>query len=462
MYVELALPPKPTGVIKPMSTFADLGLPEALIAVLSKQGIDEPFAIQAATLPDALAGHDVCGRAPTGSGKTLAFGLPLVAGLAAADGWSKPGRPQALILLPTRELAAQVTEVLTPLARAVGAHVAAVYGGVGYHPQKTALRKGVDLLIGCPGRLEDLIAQGDLDLSDVRWVVLDEADRMADMGFLPAVKRMLDQVSPARQMLLFSATLDGDVDVVIKRYLDKPRRHEVASDADDAGDVTHVWWKATREERVELTAALVRSHAPAIVFTRTRHGADRLTKRLEAAGLRAAPVHGARSQPQRDRALAAFVAGRVDALVATDVAARGIHVDAVACVIHFDPPGDAKDYTHRSGRTGRAGADGVVVSFVTPEVRRESASLQRALGMVNATTAPTPGALPAAPPRPAPKPLPPMRSSSSAGAGRRHGSGKAGGGRPGGGRWDGPRPASSGGGVTRNGARTGTAGRGSR
>jgi superfamily II DNA/RNA helicase len=402
-----------------MPTFADLGLPAALTAVLAKQGIDEPFAIQAATLPDALAGHDVCGRAPTGSGKTLAFGLPLIAGLAAADGWSKPGRPQALILLPTRELAAQVTEVLAPLARAVGAQLAAVYGGVGYHPQRTALRKGVDLLIGCPGRLEDLIAQGDLDLSDVRWVVLDEADRMADMGFLPAVKRMLDQVSPARQMLLFSATLDGDVDVVIRRYLDRPRRHEVDSDQDDTGDVTHLWWRTTRDRRIELTAELVRSHAPAIVFTRTRHGADRLTKRLEAAGLTAAPVHGARSQPQRDKALAAFVAGRVDALVATDVAARGIHVDAVACVIHFDPPGDSKDYTHRSGRTGRAGADGLVVSMVTDDVKREVASLQRGLGHPKGATEPDFGALPAAPPRAAPKPMPPTRPSGPGGAAAR-------------------------------------------
>jgi superfamily II DNA/RNA helicase len=449
-----------------MSTFADLGLPEALTAVLARQGIDEPFAIQAATLPDALAGHDVCGRAPTGSGKTLAFGLPLIAGLAAADGWSKPGRPQALILLPTRELAAQVTEVLTPLAKAVGAHLTAVYGGVGYHPQKTALRKGVDLLVGCPGRLEDLIAQGDLDLSDVRWVVLDEADRMADMGFLPAVKRMLDQVSPARQMLLFSATLDGDVDVVIRRYLDKPRRHEVVTDQDDSGDVTHVWWRTNRDKRIDLTAELVRTHAPAIVFTRTRHGADRLTRRLEAAGLTAAPVHGARSQPQRDRALAAFVAGRVDALVATDVAARGIHVDAVACVIHFDPAGDHKDYTHRSGRTGRAGADGLVVSLVTDEVKRDVASLQRALGQAGSTTEPDFSVLPVAPPRAAPKPMPSTRPSGPGGAGRRKG-----GGQPGGGRWDGPRNGSgqggrprtgaAAGGVRRNGGRTQAPGRGS-
>jgi superfamily II DNA/RNA helicase len=430
MYVELARFPccRPLESIITIRSFTDLGLPEALTAVLTKQGITEPFPIQAATLEDALAGHDLCGRAPTGSGKTLAFGLPLLAGLAAADGWSKPGRPQALILLPTRELAGQVATVLEPLARAVGAHQAAVYGGVGYHPQKTALRKGVDILVGCPGRLEDLIAQGDLNLSEVRWVVLDEADRMADMGFLPAVKRLLDQVGPDRQMLLFSATLDGDVDVVIKRYLDNPRRHEVAGDEDNTGDVTHVWWKTDRDRRTNLTAELVRSHAPAIVFCRTRHGADRLTRRLEAAGVTAAAVHGDRSQPQRDRALAAFMAGRVDALVATDVAARGIHVDAVACVIHFDPPADPKDYVHRSGRTGRAGADGVVVTMVTDEVAKDVAGLQRSLGYAKGTTAADVSSLPPAAPRPAPTAMPPARGSDrhASGAPRRK-SGKPGG-----------------------------------
>jgi superfamily II DNA/RNA helicase len=423
MYVELArFPCRPLEFII-MSTFAGLGVPEALTAVLSAQGITEPFPIQAAALPDALVGLDVCGRAPTGSGKTLAFGLPILAGLAAATSWSKPGRPQALILLPTRELAAQVTDVLAPLARAVGAHVTAVYGGVGYHPQKTALRRGVDILIGCPGRVEDLIAQGDVDLSDVHWAVLDEADRMADMGFLPSVKRMLDQISPQRQMMLFSATLDGDVDTVVKRYLDNPRRHVVVADEEQTGDVTHVWWKTSREERINLTAELVRSHAPAIVFCRTRHGADRLTKRLEAAGISAAPVHGARSQPQRDKALAAFASGRVDALVATDVAARGIHVDGVACVIHFDPPGDHKDYTHRSGRTGRAGADGVVVSLVTDEVKRDISALQKALGMPKGFEVPNIAGLPVAPPRPEPKPMPKPRPGSSGGAGGFAGSG---------------------------------------
>jgi len=400
-------------------TFADLGLPEALVAVLAAQGIDAPFAIQAATLPDALAGHDVCGRAPTGSGKTLAFGLPLLAGLAAGDRWAKPGRPLALILLPTRELAAQVTTVLAPLARAVGASLTAVYGGVGYGAQKAALRRGVDLLVGCPGRIEDLVAQGDLDLSEVRWAVLDEADRMADMGFLPAVRRLLDQVGPARQMLLFSATLDGDVDVVVRRYLDQPRRHEVVPADEPTGDVTHLWWRTDRDRRIGLTAELVASQAPAVVFCRTRHGADRLTQRLQAAGVSAVAVHGSRSQPQRDRALADFAGGRVDALVATDVAARGIHVDGVACVVHFDPPGDEKDYVHRSGRTGRAGADGLVVSLVTPEVSKDVAALQRALGQRSGVTAPDVAALPAAPPRRPPTP-----------AAARPGAGRSGPGRP--------------------------------
>lgn len=382
-----------------MSTFADLGVPEVLSSVLARAGITDPFPIQAATLPDGLAGLDVCGRAPTGSGKTLAFGLPLLAGLAAADSWAKPGRPHALILLPTRELAAQVADVLEPLARAVGAHLATVYGGVGYQSQRAALRKGVDLLIGCPGRLEDLIAQGDLDLSDVRWAVLDEADRMADMGFLPAVRRLLDQVSPGRQMLLFSATLDGDVDVIVRRYLSDPRRHEVGDEPESAGDVRHLWWRTDRDRRTALVAELVRSHSPAIVFCRTRHGADRLTRRLQASGLSAAAVHGSRTQPQRDRAMAAFTAGHVDALVATDVAARGIHVDGVACVVHFDPAGDPKDYVHRSGRTGRAGADGLVVSLVTEEVAGDVRSLQKALRQPTRLATPDVASLPPAPPR---------------------------------------------------------------
>ncbi len=400
-------------------TFADLGLPEALVRALAAQKITDPFPIQAATLPDALSGADICGRAPTGSGKTLAFGLPLLAGLAGMKSSARPGRPLALVLLPTRELASQVAAVLSGLARSVGASVGVAYGGVGYGPQRVALRRGIDLLIGCPGRLEDLIAQGDLDLSDVRWAVLDEADRMADMGFLPSVKRLLDKINQQRQMLLFSATLDGAVDVVVRRYLHDPRMFEAAPSDVDTGDVTHLWWRTDRDRRIGLTAELVARQSPTVVFCRTRHGADRLTRRLQAAGVKAAAVHGSRSQPQRDRALADFSQGRVDALVATDVAARGIHVDGVACVVHFDPPGDAKDYVHRSGRTGRAGADGIVVSLVTNEVEKEVRLLQRSLDGDHSTTSPDMSALPTMAERPpAPAPVESQRSPRSGSGGR--------------------------------------------
>ncbi len=377
------------------SSFAELGLAGPILSALSARGIAEPFPIQAATIPDALAGHDICGKAPTGSGKTLAFGLPVVSALGAKGLRAAPGRPLGLVLLPTRELAAQVAKELGPLAQSVGARVHAVYGGVGYGPQRNALRRGVELLAGTPGRLEDLIEQGSLDLSNVRWVVLDEADRMADMGFMPAMRRLLDQIGSDRQVLLFSATLDGDVDKIVSRYMNKPRRHEVVADEDRSGDVTHLWWKIPREKRSDVVADLVRSHAPAVVFCRTRHGADRLARRLEAAGIAAATVHGSRTQPQRDRALSAFSSGAVHALVATDVAARGIHVDSVACVVHFDLPGDHKDYTHRSGRTGRAGANGLVVSLVTDESRRDASSLQKALGIKAEVGEPDFAALPA-------------------------------------------------------------------
>ncbi|MGH8917124.1 MAG: DEAD/DEAH box helicase, partial [Actinomycetes bacterium] len=238
---------------------------------------------------------------------------------------------------------------------------------VGYGGQRSTLRRGVGVVVGCPGRLEDLIAQGDLDLSAVKLVVVDEADRAADMGFLPAVKRLIDATRDDRQVLLFSATLDKDVDVLVRRYQHDPRHHQVAVDSSDGERVSHLWWKAESDQWLELTTEVLRKQSPAIVFCRTRHGAERLTKRLEKAGIQAAPIHGDRSQAQRERALAAFRAGRVQALIATDVAARGIHVDDVACVIHFDPPADSKDYVHRSGRTGRAGADGLVVSMVSSQ-----------------------------------------------------------------------------------------------
>jgi superfamily II DNA/RNA helicase len=385
------------------ATFADLGVPARMLAVLDAQGLSTPFPIQAATLPDALAGRDVCGRAPTGSGKTLAFAIPAVlsvrpaapAGRRAERRGGLPGRPQALILVPTRELAAQVERTFVPLARAAAVSVTAVYGGVGYGPQRNALRRGVQVVVGCPGRLEDLVAQGDLDLGDVRLVVVDEADRMADMGFLPAVRRLLDTTPHDRQTLLFSATLDGEVDVLVSRYQRSPRRHEVASEEADRGDVRHVFWKADTEARVGLTADLVRAYSPAVVFCRTRHGAERLTKRLGALGVHALPIHGDRTQVQREKALAAFSAGRVAALVATDVAARGIHVDAVACVVHYDLPADAKDYVHRSGRTGRAGADGLVVSFVGRDQFKTAKHLQRAVDATPEVVAPDMSALPA-------------------------------------------------------------------
>ncbi len=361
----------------PSTTFASLGVPEDLVDVLNKQGIEEPFPIQAATLRDGLAGRDVSGRAPTGSGKTLAFGLVI----ADKTHKARPKRPTALVLVPTRELAAQVAAVIDPLARRRNQSVATVYGGTGYGPQRNALNRGVDVLVACPGRLEDLMEQRALVLSDVKICVVDEADRMADMGFLPAVKRILDKCAQDRQTLLFSATLDGDVDVLVRRYQRDPVRHEVATSEEEQGDVGHHFWRAERDDRVKLVAHLIGTHSPAIVFVRTRHGADRLAKQLGQNGIEAAPIHGSRSQPQRDRALAAFQAGRVSALVATDVAARGIHVDDVSCVIHYDPPTTHKDYVHRSGRTGRAGANGTVVSLVGRENMADVRAIQRALKM---------------------------------------------------------------------------------
>ena len=296
-------------------TFATLGVAADLVAVLVDRGITDPFPIQVATLPDALAGRDVAGRAPTGSGKTLAFGLPVVSRIRRA----KPGRPRALVLAPTRELAAQIAAELAPLAAARGRRVQSFYGGTSFGPQRKALRRGVDIAVACPGRLADLIAQGSVSLADVDVVVVDEADRLADMGFLPEVRRLLDATRADRQTLLFSATLDGDVDVLVRNYQRDPARHEVVPD--EAGTVDHHLWLVGEAERTERTAELVMAAASTMVFTRTRHGADRLVKRLGQAGVSAALIHGGRSQAQRDHALDAFRRGRVRALVATDVAA---------------------------------------------------------------------------------------------------------------------------------------------
>jgi superfamily II DNA/RNA helicase len=367
-------------------SFADLGVPAPLRATLARRGIDEPFPIQAATLPDALAGRDVAGKAPTGSGKTLAFALAIAA-RAGTAGPVRPRRPRALVLVPTRELAAQVQR---ELAAFLDEPVAAVYGGVGYGPQRRLLARGVSAVVACPGRLEDLVATGHIHLDGADVVVLDEADRMADMGFLPAVRRLVDRTPRDRQTLLFSATLDGDVDTLVRCYQRDPAHHEVAGADGTDVEVDHLFWRTARDARIAVTADIVQRVGPTIVFSRTRHGADRITRQLGRAGVGAVAIHGRLSQAQRDRALAQFRDGRAPALVATDVAARGIHVDGVACVVHFDVPDDPKDYVHRSGRTGRAGAPGVVVSLVPEDGQRSVRALQRHLGRTEPLEEPAP------------------------------------------------------------------------
>ena len=356
-------------------TFARLGVPDSICRALTERGFTQPFDIQAAVLADALDGRDICGRAPTGSGKTLAFGIPLVANV----GRARPHRPLALVLAPTRELADQIMMDLRSFSG--GVRVAVVYGGVGYGNQVQSLRRGVDILVACPGRLEDLIEQGVVSLGAVEMVVVDEADRMADMGFIPAVRRLLDQTAPDPQTMLFSATLDGDVASLTRDYQHDPVRCEVGDETADVISADHVFWTVARAERIEVAADAISVAGPAIVFCRTRHGCDRLARQLDRVGIVTAAIHGGRSQNQRTRALAAFAAGRVQALVATDVAARGIHVEGVGAVIHFDPPEDHKTYLHRSGRTARAGRGGVVVSLVAPEQARELGRMQRQLGL---------------------------------------------------------------------------------
>jgi len=373
-------------------SFRELGVPAHLVSRLEAQGISEPFPIQAATIADALAGRDVCGRAPTGSGKTLAFGLVLITRTGTrtgtTDGAAAPRRPRALVLVPTRELAAQVRDELAALSDHKGRRVLAIYGGTGYGPARRALDAGVDVVVACPGRLEDLVAQRAIDLGDVRTVVLDEADRMADMGFLPAVRRLLDLTADDRQVLLFSATIGREVESIIDRYQRDPVRHDVDGDSSSVGEVSHLFWRSEKADRVRLTARLVTEHGRAIVFCRTKRGADRVARQLTAAGVRSVAIHGDRTQSQRERALAAFVDGRAVALVATDVAARGIHIDDLPCVVHYDPPAEATDYVHRSGRTGRAGSTGTVISLVTEDTGAAVRSLQRALGLPQHLVAP--------------------------------------------------------------------------
>ena len=365
-------------------TFSQLGLPDALVKTLDAQGITDPFPIQAATIEDVANGRDVSGRAPTGSGKTLAFGLPILATVKTA----RPNHPKALILAPTRELAEQIRRDLAPYGKAIGRQVFAIYGGVRYQAQKDWLRRGIDVLVATPGRLEDLIEQRSVNLGEVEIVAIDEADRMADMGFLPAVRRILDQTSKNRQTLLFSATLDGDVAVLIREYQNDPVRHETGTVEPETVEAEHHFWLVQQNDKVEHTATVVNASNRSIVFTRTRHGADRLAKQLTKLGVGAVAMHGGRSQNQRRRALESFARGDAQALIATDVAARGIHIDAVASIVHFDPPADHKDYLHRSGRTARAGATGTVVSLVTGDQRRAVRRIQDQLSLSHPIEAP--------------------------------------------------------------------------
>ncbi|WP_406275255.1 DEAD/DEAH box helicase [Nocardia sp. NBC_00881] len=372
--------PSTTVAAAPTVTFAELGLPAVLVQALRRDGIETPFPIQSATVPDALAAKDVLGRGPTGSGKTLAFGLPMLTRLAGAS--AKPGRPRGLVLVPTRELAAQIERALDEPALALGLRVASVVGGAPIRRQADRLARGVDLLIATPGRLADLLAQGAADLSDVAITALDEADHMADMGFLPQVTKLLDRTPKDGQRLLFSATLDGDVDKLVKRYLRSPVTHSTAPPSASVATMSHhlLYVRDKIAKRAVATEIAARDGLT-IMFVRTKHGADRLAKQLRGAGIPAGALHGGKAQNNRTRTLAAFADGSVPVLVTTDVAARGIHVDGISLVVHVDPPAEPKAYLHRAGRTARAGEDGVVVTLVMDEERRDVESMARKAGV---------------------------------------------------------------------------------
>ncbi len=373
----------PDRVLEPTGerpTFASLGVDPALVAALADQGITVPFAIQAMTVADGLAGRDVCGKAKTGSGKTLAFGVPLLQRTMASRAES-PGRPRALVLVPTRELAVQVSEVLDPLAKVAGLRIVAVYGGADIERQTKKLRRGVDVVIATPGRLIDLGDRGELSVADVETLVLDEADRMADMGFMPQVEWVLRRLERAHQTLLFSATLDGAVDRLVSRYMSDPVRHEVASVTTTVDAMEHRFLEVHQMDRVKVCAAICRHSDKTLVFVRTKHGADRLVEQLRKEGVKAGAIHGDLRQTNRERTLRDFGAGKLPVLVATDVAARGLDIDAVDVVIHFDPPEDHKAYLHRSGRTARAGEAGLVVTLVQWNQILEVERIQARIGL---------------------------------------------------------------------------------
>src|SRR5215469_11795501 len=382
------MPAEKTGMLTRDVTFASLGVPAPLITVLDADGISTPFPIQAATLPDALAGCDILGRAQTGSGKTLGFSLPLVTRL--AGGRTAGGRPRGLVLVPTRELATQVHAVLKPLAKAMGLWVATIYGGVSQGPQVAALQRRTDIIVATPGRLADLIGQGHCDLSDVEVTVIDEADQMADLGFLPIVRRLLEDTPGGGQRMLFSATLDSAIDVLARRFLTNPARHSVDENSSPA-EIEHHVITIEAPYRLEVIAALAGGEKRSLVFTRTKHGAERLARQLTSAGIPAAELHGNLRQGARSRNLAAFGSGAVRVMVATDSAARGIHVDGIDLVIHADPPAEHKAYVHRSGRTARGGADGVVVTMQTAAQAREVRNLMRKAGVTPQVATADPG-----------------------------------------------------------------------
>jgi superfamily II DNA/RNA helicase len=368
-----------------VSNFASLGVPARLVDVLTDLGIDTPTPIQSATLPDGLAGRDVLGRGRTGSGKTYAFLLPLVARLSGGRK-ARPGVPRALILAPTRELVGQIEDALAPLADAAGLTVRTVFGGVGQNPQVTALRRGVDIVVACPGRLEDLIGQGLCSLSDVQITVLDEADHMADLGFLPGVRRLLARTPKDGQRLLFSATLDKAIDVLVRQFLAEPVTHQADSAHSPVSEMSHHVLHVDREHRLSILVQLTSAPGRTVVFTRTKHGAKALARQLNRSGVPAVELHGNLGQNARSRNLEAFHAGTASVLVATDIAARGIHVDDVALVVHADPPTEHKAYLHRSGRTARAGNTGTVVTLMTSEQVRDVHDLTRAAAVTPTTT----------------------------------------------------------------------------
>lgn len=372
--------------------FADFGVPTELVACLDATGITAPFPIQSATLPDSLNGRDVLGRGRTGSGKTLAFCLPLVARIAQQQQRSRPGAPRGLVLVPTRELANQVLATLTPLTQASGLRSTVIVGGVGQGNQVKALRSGIDVLVATPGRLEDLIAQGHCSLADVSVTVLDEADHMADLGFLPAVTRLLNQTPKNGQRLLFSATLDRGIDGLAKRFLHSPVTHSVDPVEAPVAEMAHHVVTVDAAHKAAIVEDLAAGQGRSVLFTRTKHGAKKLAKQLTNAGVPAVELHGNLGQSARVRNLEAFSNGSVRVLVATDIAARGIHVDDVALVVHVDPPAEHKAYLHRSGRTARAGAAGIVVTVATRDQSNEVRALAKQAGITPTITRVAPGA----------------------------------------------------------------------